>query len=259
MKAITLLRYATLAALLAGALPAPAAAQFGSLKRKLKEKIIMTAVEKAVGKDSSSASSNPATPGAAPNGATRARKGAPAPQGPTFDAYLLQITPDVLDRLERALAAEIAARNAAIEQPKKLLSSEDYDRCKGTISTTPEGQKAHAQYMATWQDGTPEEQQNAMNVLGQRLNEAVLKRCGPDPRAVGRPQGSKDLYARKQKAGEDAFGLGERQYALVKERVHPFCASQATAVQVGFVYTPTEIAAMTPRCGKLVKLLQSAI
>ncbi len=269
MKTMTLLRYATLAALLASALPTPASAQFGGLRKKLKEKIINAAVDGAVNKvmgPDSSASAT--TPGAsrsgsgAPAGATRARKGAP-PAGPVFDAETLEITPDVLDRLEKALAAEIGGRKAAEAAEKKAQADYsrqykaqgDYNDCKEAFEHSPEARKLQEEYIENLSSAKA---MQAQGILMKHAQQLMRAKCGEDP--GGYPsmpsRGEKgDAYKQGQDAGAKAFGLGERQYAIVKERVAPFCWSAKDAAQLSYVYAPGEISAMTPRCDKLLPLL----
>ena len=105
MKIQTMARYAVFALLVAGLAPAPAEAQLGKfIKRRLKQAIVQAVADTVIASVApGSATAEVASGGDAP----RAHKAGPA-SGPAFDEYLLEIEPDLLDRLERALTAEAA-------------------------------------------------------------------------------------------------------------------------------------------------------
>lgn len=119
-------RYGLLAVLIAGALPAPAEAQLGKfIRKKLKEAVVQTVADTVVGAVMPGGASSGPTAG----GTRRARSAAPA--GPSFSEDQLEITPDLLDRLERGLTAETAERNAIAESRKKITSPHLYERITG--------------------------------------------------------------------------------------------------------------------------------
>lgn len=269
MRLRTVARYAICAGLLAGALPAPAAAQFGGLKRKLKEKIINAAADgaadKVFGPDSSATSTTAAR---GPSAASRARGGATA-TGPVFNENMLEITPDVLDRLLRAVAAEEAERKALAAHPRKVLPRDEYNRCKQQIiMQTPEGQLAFRQYREALQSGSQEAAQKAGQAMTKRLDDLARPRCGSDPIEAQDLRNQDEEKIRQ--AGLTAFGLGEYQYAMVRERIAPFCAAakagdeavtsgrvSAGATAIYYVYTKREIEGLRPLCGKLQPLLEA--
>jgi hypothetical protein len=71
-----------------------------------------------------------------------------------------------------------------------------------------------------------------------------------------------DLLNGPEKVGQKEAGLTERQYAVLKERILPFCTAAASSgsgelkVDGGFVYTTTEMQALRPRCATLLPALR---
>ncbi len=201
MTLVNAARGAALVALFALVAPAPASAQLGGfLKKQLKNKIVHAVVDSAVSKvmsqsdDSTSATATagkaaPETP-ALPAGARRALAGM-LPQGSNPGGSMVEITPPVLDKLEKFLAAQKA---------------------------DPEG-------------------------AAKALREG--KNVGPD-------------------------GLTLVQYGLVTQRVLFFCATAnqsnrgstalgaLSAAAGGYnAYTPTEAAAIRPRCARITALFDA--
>ncbi len=95
MSIKTAIRSAALLALFAGMLPAPAQAQFGFIKKQIKEKIVHTLVDSAVSKVAGGALDSTKATGVVP--------AAPSAQGPHFDDLVVQITPVSLGGLEKYL------------------------------------------------------------------------------------------------------------------------------------------------------------
>ncbi len=120
MKLTHLIRGAALVALFATALPTPASAQFGLIKKQLKHKIIDAVVDSAASKvfgpapDSAKGTTarGAATAARDPraSAAQGARAGAPSEGGPQFDDLAVEITPRSLDGLEKYLTELKAAR-----------------------------------------------------------------------------------------------------------------------------------------------------
>ncbi len=271
MRTISLLlRSAALALGLALALPAPASPQLGKwVKKAIKQKIADKVEQTVLGSDSTSATSPTAgSPARAPGGtgAPRARKGAPASTGPQFTEYTLEITPEVLDKVEKGLAAEAADRKAAAPELAKILSREDYQKCAQQVSQTPEGKKAYDAF-ATGTKGNEHEAMAAYRAYAKRVEELVRPRCGPSGSEAEDLR--RDLRNRPEKTGLAASGLTEYQYNILKERIVPFCslpeapapaatgetrlpASQGNSGSMAFVYAPGEIQTLRPRCAKLM-------
>ena len=143
---------------------------------------------------------------------------------------------------------------------KKILSRQAYGLCvQNILMSSPEGQKAHQEYTTTVRGagGNMQAIQQASLAMNKRLKELSATRCGPDPsEAEGMRQADFDRIVG---AGVTTFGLGERQYAILKERVTPLCAAVdvAAVLSQGYAYAKGEIDALRPRCAKLSALLKA--
>ncbi len=264
MRTTALLRCAGLAVVLAMALPAPASPQLGKwVKKAIKQKIADKVEQTVLGSDST------APPDGSRTGASRVTKSAAAPAGPVSDEYNFDLTPEVLDKVEKGLAAEAADRKLAVQEAAKILSKDAYEKCAQRALGSPEGEKLYHAYTATLQ-GT-DEQMMARSAerdrAGKQMGEFMLARCGPGPGEADNAR--RELMNRPEKAGQAASGLSEYRYGRLKERIVPFCslpqppapvASGQTRVPAGgeygaglfYVYTPGEIAVLQPRCAKLM-------
>ncbi len=193
MTITTAARGAALVALFAVALPAPASAQFGFIKKQLKNKIVNAVVDSAASKVFGPAdSAGGKTPGtSAAAGATRATRTGAAAEGPQFDEFVVEITPRSLDGLEQYLT--------------DLKSGQQTGGAAARAS-------AHAS-----------QKQEPSSIV---------------------------------------------QYSLMTQRVVAFCAAAASSGKGGAAlgalaganglyksYTPTEIAALRPRCARLTALM----
>lgn len=243
MNTTHLLRRTALAVMVAAAIPAPASAQIGAIKKKMKEKI-----SQALGADSGSKAA-PAT------GSPRAPAAALV-----FDDNLLEITPALMDRLEKGLAAEQADRKTA----PKLLFGADYDRCKEALEKSPEYQKEYQEFIARYADLPESRQPEALKENMKRQDAQLRAQCGPPFQEADKLRYS--LPRRAEEAGQTAAALTSRQYAILKERVMPLCEATETAAGPGaelqvpkkgssshvfFAYKATEVEAIRPRCAKL--------
>ena len=253
----------------AAAAPTPTEAQLGGLvRKKVKEKI----VQKVAGPDSAAtATSDTSTARAARKGA---RAAPPAP-GPRFTEYVLEITPAVLDQLEKGLAAEEVVRQEIERKIGKVLSHDEYKKCEAAVLRGPDGQKVYAQArdLATG-DTTYEHIRKASEELARRMEQVVEPKCGLAPMKAEeiRSQNRDSLEA----AAPAASGLTRLQLTLMKERILPLCAAaQAVSTAPGevrvpataqtstdpiyFVYTPNEVSALQPRCAKLAGALRASM
>jgi hypothetical protein len=255
--------------LVAAAIPAPANAQIGGLlKKKVKEKI----VQKAGGADSTAiAAGDTSAAGAA---GKRARAATPS-SGPRFNEYVLEITPTVLDQLEKGIAAEEVVRQKIERKIGKVLTRDEYEKCEAAVLSGPEGQKVYeqARNLATG-DTTYERIQKASEELARRMEQVVEPKCGLEPRKAEeiRTQHADSMEA----AAPAASGLTRLQLTIVKERILPLCAAtqavaaaasevrvpagaQHSANPIYYVYTPNEVNALQPRCAKLASALRTAL
>lgn len=255
---------AAVAAMLAAAMPEPAGAQIPKLiKKKIKEKAATTVIKTVTGGDTAQL---PAA--ATPVGA----EGAPAAagrSGPAFSENLLEMTPELLDRLEKGLAAEEAVRQEVERLVGKVLAREEYDRCTQAVIASPEGQKVYMGAADLLNNAASQEQmQKASEELARRFDRLTEPKCGLEPRKAEEIR--RQHADRVAAAAPEAAGLTKLQLYLLKERLLPFCAAAevlpaagselrvATESQAIFwVYTPLEVEALRPRCGRLMTTLRS--
>ena len=254
MNTTHLLRRTALVIVLAAAIPAPASAQIGAIKKKMREKI-----SQALGADSGSKAA-PAT-GSARAPAAAAPGSARAPAATLIcDDNLLEITPALLDRLEKGLAAEQADRKTA----PKLLFGADYDRCKKELEESPAYRKEYQEFIARYADLPESRQPEALKENMKREDAQLRAQCGPPFQEADKLRFS--LPRRAEEAGQTAAALTPRQYAILKERIMPLCEATETAAGPGgelqvpkkassshvfFAYKATEVEAIRPRCAKL--------
>lgn len=225
------LRLGAMAVAFAAVAPLPAQAQIGGLvKKKLKD-----AVKAQAGQTEQPAASQG------------------APQGPTFGDYVVEMTPANLDRLETALRAEKAYRDSIATFYARLPTADAYGQCNTQVMMSPEAQKIS--------ESMPENADLAtVQKMGQQLQDLVVKKCGPDPSTFHK---SDDLR-RAPETGAKAAGFTKDQYAIMQERIVPFCKAgdapsriPGSGTNIYYVYAPGEVQALGPRCSKLVPLIAS--
>ncbi len=227
MMSSRLSRLALLAGLVCLALPAHADAQIGGfLKKKIKQAVKGDSTEQT------------------------AQKGGPAkaaPGGPAFDEYVLQLSSRNLDRLEQALAGEKAFRDSVLAVRAKLMTPQQYGQCRYKAMGSPEAQALTA---------NPPKDAAGFQKYNSDFEAFIQKRCGANPNTFK----EEDLSPGAE-IGARASGLTRQQYAIMKERIAPFCKAGGAARVPGampgmdYVYAPEEIAALQPRCTKLMGLL----
>ncbi|NJD11790.1 MAG: hypothetical protein FIB01_15560 [Gemmatimonadetes bacterium] len=243
-KAACLRRWLLVAAGLAAVIPTAGQAQLGGL-RKLKQK-----VEQAVGEKPAAASEDD-----------------PQQRSP-YSENVLEITPEVADCLERALAAENAELAAFKSWAAKVKSEDQYQACSTQSMMSPEGQAISAEMTAALDKGQQAAMQ-AMQTAQVKLEALTEKYCGPQPRKV--EERRREAQAAAQKKGMQACGYTERQYFILKERLTPGCTSELLAQADGalklpgdgtgmfWVYSPAEVKVLKTRCGRLVALLKQQL
>ncbi len=270
MRTMSLLRSAGLAVVLAMALPAPASPQLGKwVKKAIKQKIADKVEQTVLGTDSSTATSPAAgSLGAAPSGSRVGALPAKKGPGPVFNEYTLEITPEVLAKLEKGLAAEAVDRKAVAQEIAKIPSKEVFDKCHQRVSASPEGQKVYQAYVATLQ-GTDQQlmaKSEERNRVAKQMDELYTARCGLSGQKAD--DARDELRRRPEKTGLAASGLTEYQYSILKERIVPFCslpqppapaASGETRIpategsqSMFFAYAPGEVATLQGRCPTLM-------
>jgi hypothetical protein len=278
MNARSIVRYGLLTLLTLG--PAhPAAAQMGGLKKKLQERVEKAATQ----------SVNPQV----------------RPKGPIYNEHVLVMSPEVLDRFARALAAEEAKRTEvagilrarpvqreaeAAARGSRAQAQRKWVACVQQVHERPEfraqreAQQRSAAAMAEQvRAGTMDAQaaarvgaqmSEAMMTLNREMNQAVETSCGPAPEA--NPSSATEtapdphqLAQQPAQAALQAGGFTRTQYAILKERIAPFCASPTTGSDGGvripgsdnqfYVYSPEEVEALRPRCETLMAALRGVL
>lgn len=288
MLAVTrLVRGGAFAALMLACAAATAQAQFGGLKNRIKEKVAEKTAEKVVdralgggkegGADSVATAPTPAAPaptasapannaGAAAaaaagraNGARPAANPEPARRSP-YGEYVLEMTPDVMDRFAAALAAENAERKAIPARKREHeAATQKYTTCYYAVLQSPEMEKVNARLAQAGE-------KNDMDLLmkaSQEQQDLTRSKCGEPPQEPD--------YARVALAkAEEKGGFRGRQYYIIKERVTPFCTAGAAitpdgdgvrigGARIAYVYSATEAQQLKTRCGALTEALKAVL
>jgi len=209
----------------------------------------------------------------------------PKPAGavptPAFSESVLEITPPTLDRLAAALASEEAARKAAVDKaaagaakvsaprgtPRPPKTKKEYQECQQGVMIGPEYARLMDEYKAAIQGQARDSaaSRKASSEMMAKLATTIETACGSDPGRAATKEVSADVR-KAEKSAAEANGFTVRQYAVLKERVTPLCLSdpappdpRGTRIKgegnAYLVYTPTEVAALRPRCDAFVKLL----
>jgi len=191
----------------------------------------------------------------------------PAEGSSRYGGEVVEITPEVLDRFVKALAAEEAARKAIAAKQAQVKPAQEYAECKNSLMTSPEGMKLLEIYNAaiTAKPDDLAAMQKAASELTMKMGALTEKACGPDPSVATTPVG--DQLREAEAAGAKAQGFTARQFAILKERAVPLCLSDPTAVganglklpgqgNASFIYTKDEVEALRPRCEEFLKLLK---
>jgi hypothetical protein len=225
-------------------------AQAGLLRRA-QEKAVR-AVEEAIG--GAPVDESPASAAATPStgGSSTAR----APSSSADRPPVLAIDAEVMARFTRALAAEIEARD------EWTRFEENFSRCQMAMYTTSPGMDEMMRL--TEQMGTAMENARTTDDLirvsqdhQERMDALLTKHCGT----------SHTEFARRQTRASDtimdtaltAGDFGSVQYAILKERVVPFCMSGGSSDRIAgpegkhfYVYSADEVSTLAPRCTSLL-------
>jgi len=219
----------------------PAEAQFGAVRR---------AAQRAV---SGAVQNTPANPASQPASA--------ASQVNTGD--VLELTTPVLDRFQRALDAERADLAQLAQRLGTIKTPEEYAECQLAWFQSAEGQAAYAKFNTV----AAGEDLAATTAAAEELKGVLDRACGQDPAMRG--QIELDAPAQAERAALAAGEFTAREFAMIKERLVPFCRVSAAAAEAGdgdvrlpgdgrdiyWVYTAAEAAALRERCGTLMEAL----
>ncbi len=191
---------------------------------------------------------------------------------PAFSESVLEITPAVLERLARAMAAESGARKdaaaaAAEPTPAGQKTPKEFDACQQAMMRGPEYAQLMQEYGAVAQGRQKDAKaREAAGDLMTRLAALTEKTCGPDPARTAAKQNVANRLREAEARSAAAHGFTVRQFAILKERLSPVCLSDPVPPgpdglkvkgygTASFVYTAAEVAALRPRCDAFVKLL----
>lgn len=211
------------------------------------------------------------------NAAKRAVQGAGSGGPAKPDSSVVEITPHLLDRLETILDIESEMRDADAKRAAVRQAEEDrrqeHESCTQRFRSGRQSEfESLAQRMKQAQGRGDMRAITALSdtarLMQQRMLSDEAKSCGPAP-ATGVEAQRADQLEQRRRAALDAAGLSPRQFAIVKERIVPFCAmaqrgagsSQLRVPGIGrgnsYIYTDREAAAIAPRCATLAPRLQA--
>lgn len=193
-------------------------------------------------------------------------------QAVAYNEHVLEMMPEVVDRLARALAAEVAERQEIARLAAAVRTPEAHEQCVMETMMSEEGQALTNDMTAKMQARVDKPGDKAAMEAHRLAQEAVMKhmrdRCGPDPDQF--QSELRQLQMRPAKLGAEAGGFTATQYSILKERIAPLCAIAQTAEQDGgvripgdgknifWVYSEVEVQTIVPRCAELSGLIESA-
>jgi hypothetical protein len=162
------------------------------------------------------------------------------PGSPGFTRNVLEMTPAVLDGFARSLAAEDSLRRGTADRSSPAYR-ERYRVCEARLAQTDSRYR--------------ELRDAAVNAQHADAEQAYLDldayrapHCGHEPEL-----GSPEIVVIAGAAG----GLTGRQYAIMKERVAPFC--EHGGASGSYVYSATEFSALRSRCPALKPAIQAVL
>jgi hypothetical protein len=259
MNSSRIIRGALLAAVVATTVPTMAHAQLGGALRAARNKV-KDGVEQAVTGSASTGSQG---------GASQSGGSSPGAGGGTRSSEVLEITPEVLDRLEKGLAAESAERAEVARFLASLTTPEQYSACQTQAVQSPESQALLERFQAEMEkhENDPQALQKLLLKQSEAVQALFERKCGADPSSQGEVR--KAAQARPEAAGARAGGftidnqrhwgqqMVSREYAILKERIAPFCRNPQ---QTGkYAYTAAEQEALRPRCETLSRALAETL
>ena len=191
--------------------------------------------------------------------------GAKTTPGPRFNEFILEMSPDVVARIETALAAEAAERIEVAAIIAKQPDPQARAICEQRVAAGPEMKQALDTYMADLEkaNGDNDAIMKAAQKMDTAMRAIIDRECG----AVLTPEQERDLQARPHLAGAKAGGFTDRQFGFIKERIAPFCSAgeklesgpEGAAVPVdyrnSYVYSATEVEALRPKCAAFMHAL----
>lgn len=236
----------------------PAQAQFGRLKDAIKKKAVDAAATAAGVKDSSSGSSASSGSSSGSGARTTVSASAAGRTSSIYSSRVIEMTPDVLDRFTQALNAEAAHGKEAKAAEAKLLKADKLTDCRVHLyQTSAERQRMQKDYEAAMQKQDMASIQKATIEISAFENE----HC-----PAWSPNAVQALHKLPPEVLTSA-NLTAGQYAVLKERIVPFCKLAPTANENGariqgsghdvfYAYSAAEVNALQPRCKTIMPVLQ---
>jgi len=172
-------------------------------------------------------------------------------QTPRFNENVLELNAENVAKLEKALTCEKEFRAGVEAKYAKLPSKEQYQNCVMQVLMSPESQ-------ALTEGMKSDDDLKAVQQIGEKILALQEQKCGKDPEKLRSNEGQELRPSREE--GAKCAGLTLTQYTIAMERIAPFCNSggQAKVKSYGelyYVYTPTEVSAIQPKCTKLTGLI----
>ncbi len=179
-----------------------------------------------------------------------------------------------LDLFERALAAEHRWLTERAQIRKGLRTPADYRTCSQTVvAVSPEGKKVMQMYLDAIEspanDGSVEFMTALANKMKAEQERIIFAACGYDPAEYGAAHDPSASHQPSEHAAASEVGLPYARYALLKERIVPFCALDAANRGTGaakvpgdgrniyYIYEPAETELLAPRCDALQRAIQA--
>ena len=185
-----------------------------------------------------------------------------------YDDEVLEITPDVAARFDKALSTELADVTKFAEWAKTTKPEDEYATCHGSVMMAPETIQLIADQMDAMDGMSLEQQSKATEVMQHKVDSVVVKVCGISPDTV-RARGERAREAGAQKALA-AGSFTALQYDMLKERVTPACVpgvldsasddgvkKSGDGKDVYWVYSATEVEVLRKNCSTLVPKLSA--
>lgn len=198
-----------------------------------------------------------------------------APVGPVKVKPADRIDEASLVLFAKALSAEKSWLEERARIRTTLKSPAEFRRCSevALAPTTPEAKKMMQAYMDAMaskdNDGSAEYMTKIANGMKAEQDRIVQGKCGYDPSQYPEEPGPGALYRPSEHEAAKQVGLDQKRYALLKERVTPFCAFDAAARGTGdvripgigtgvyFVYEAAEAELLAPRCQQLLAAMKA--
>lgn len=197
----------------------------------------------------------------------QAREGEPEKPSPYDGERVLEITPAVAEKLEKAITAELTEMEAFESWASTVKTHEQYDLCRNQVMTGPNGMKLAEEMSAIMLEMEGEEQMKALEALQKKIDALTEESCGPNPlTVVARAQ---EAEKKALESAVEASGLTPAQIAIIKERFIPACGSNVLEsadpedgleIPAGgtnvYVYSAVEVETLKATCATLMPKLQ---